>query len=200
MSTRAERRLKEAQDAYEDAVNTHLAASSRFNALDAQADAGDAVDPLEYATAEGAVKIAAKRVERTRATVEQEQATVSEERTRAVHRELVEAASRIPTFEDQAAPVSRSITAYVEQAKGNVAAWEAVYRRVRDEIGTFPWEGEFAAADAGVSGVPDLVSWHETPSGRTPPLRWAVADGQVLPQRRDVPPPGPDGPGTTHGA
>lgn len=168
MSTRAERRLREAQDAHEQATATHEQATAAFNVLDAQADAGELVDPADYATAEGAVKIAAKRVARTLAVVEQEQATVQEERARAVHRELVEAAGRIPVFEEQAAPLTRAITAYAQQAQGNAEAWEAVYRRVLDEIGVFPWEGAPAATAAKVSGVPDQVAWHETPIGRVP--------------------------------
>lgn len=168
MSTRAERRLKEAQEAHQDAVSAHLSVTSRFNALDAQADAGEDVDPLEYATAEGAVKIAAKRMERTQRAVQQEQTIVTQERTRAVHRELVEAAGDIPAFEEQAAPIMKSIAAYAQQARGNADAWEAVCRRVLDEIGTFPWEGEAAAVAAQSSGVPDLVSWFDTPTGRAP--------------------------------
>lgn len=167
MSTRAERRLKEATEAHQKAHEAHQGAVATFTALEAQADRGEPVDPLEYASAEGAVKLKVKHLERAQAAVESEQATVDEERSRARRRDIVQAAAALPSPEVQSAGLLESVREHALNVRNQVSAWQKVYDRVRKEIGLFPWEGETRAAADKASGVPDIVTWFKGSEGRT---------------------------------
>lgn len=171
MSTRAERRLKEATDAHQKAVEAHQEAVAAFTTLEAAADRGEVVDPLDYATAEGAVKIKAKHLDRAHSAMETERFTVDEERSRATRRDIAQAAEALAVSEIQAPDLVDTVQNYARQIRTQSAAWQKVYDRVRDEIGLFPWEGETRATADKVSGVPDIVHWHNTPTGRT--FQWS---------------------------
>lgn len=91
MSTRAERRLREAQTTLEQATQAHQTAAAALAAIEDRAVSGEDIDPLELAGAQGDAGIKTKRVQPAQAAVDAEQATVDEEKARARHRELVEA-------------------------------------------------------------------------------------------------------------
>lgn len=145
MSTRAERRLKEATDAHQKAAEAHQAAVEALAVLDGHAAAGTAVDPLDYATAEGAVKIKAKHLDTARSAVEVEQATVDEERARAAHRALVDEVKAIPepaALGDLYAALERVI----RESFAASEAWENARSKVRAAYGEIPMTGNPAAA------------------------------------------------------
>lgn len=140
MSTRAERRLREAQDALAEATSVHQAAAEAAQALEDRAVNGEAVEPLDLAAAQGDAGVKAKRVQRAQAAVDAEQATVDEERARARHRELVEAAQAARADLD----TSGILTTVEDLFRRAFAASDAhaeVKARVRAEHGELPRGG-----------------------------------------------------------
>lgn len=148
MSTRAERRLKEATDARQKAAEAHEAAVEALAVLDGHAAAGTAVDPLDYATAEGAVKIKAKHLDTARSAVEVEQATVDEERARAAHRALVAEVKAIP--EPALGDLFGSIERMVRETYAASATWEEVRQKVKDTYGEIQMTRNPGAIENGV--------------------------------------------------
>lgn len=143
MSTRAERRLREAQTTLEQATQAHQSAAAAFSALEDRAVAGETVDPLELAGAQGDLGIKAKRLERAQALVEDERATVEGERARAHHRELVEGAEAARTDMDTTEALT-AVEDLLRRAYAASDAWSAVRGRVLAEHGKLPLVGEVA--------------------------------------------------------
>lgn len=145
MSTRAERRLKEAQEALETAQAAHRTAATALAAIEEQAIHGDEVAPLDLAAAQGDERIKHKRVERAQSAVDTEQATVDEERARAAHRALVDEVKAIPepaALGDLYAALERVI----RESFAASEAWENARSKVRAAYGEIPMTGNPAAA------------------------------------------------------
>lgn len=145
MSTRAERRLKEAQEALDTAQAAHRTAATALAAIEEQAIHGDEVAPLELAAAQGDERIKQKRVERAQSAVDTEQATVDEERARAAHRALVDEVKAIPepaALGDLYAALERVI----RESFAASEAWENARSKVRAAYGEIPMTGNPAAA------------------------------------------------------
>lgn len=149
MSTRAERRLKEAQQALETAQGAHRTAATALAAMEEQAINGDDVAPLDLAAAQGDERIKAKRVDRAQAAVTTEQQTVDEERSRATHRVLVDQAQAIhpPAGLDD---LFGSIERMVRETYAASATWEEVRQKVKDTYGEIQMTGNPGAIENGV--------------------------------------------------
>lgn len=143
MSTRAERRLREAQTTLEQATQAHQTAAAALAALEDRAVSGEDVDPLELAGTQGDAGIKAKRLERAQTAVDTEQATVDEEKARARHRELVEAA-KATQVDLSTAGVLTAVEDLLRRAYAASDAWSAVRGQVLAEHGKLPLVGEVA--------------------------------------------------------
>lgn len=155
MSTRAERRLREAQTVLEQATEAHQAAAAALAALEDRAIAGEGVDPLDLAGAQGDLGIKAKRVQRAQAAVDTEQATVDEEKARSRHRELVEAA-KATQADLSTAEVRTPMEGLLRRAYAASDAWSELRAAVRAEHGEIPFYGPGNTAPDGVKS-PTLV-------------------------------------------
>lgn len=140
MSTRAERRLKEAQATLEQATEAHQAAAAALAALEDRAVSGEDVDPLELASAQGDLGIKAKRVQRAQEAVDTEQATVDEEKARARHRELVNAAQATQVDLDTTG-IRQAMEDLLRRAYAASDAWSELQDAVRAEHGEIPFTG-----------------------------------------------------------
>ncbi|WP_145009488.1 hypothetical protein [Kocuria salsicia] len=155
MSTRAERRLREAQTTLEQATQAHQSAAAAFSALEDRAVAGETVDPLELAGAQGDAGIKAKRVQRAQTSVDAEQATVVKEKAQARHRELVEAA-QATQVDLSTAEVRTAMEDLLRRAYAASDAWSEMRAAVRAEHGEIPFYGPGNTAPDGVKS-PTLV-------------------------------------------
>lgn len=155
MSTRAERRLREAQTILEQAAQAHQTAAAAFAALEDRAVSGEDVDPLELAGAQGDLGIKSKRVQRAQTAVDAEQATVDEEKARARHRELVEAA-KATQVDLSTAEVRTAMEDLLRRAYAASDAWSELQAAVRAEHGEIPFYGPGNTAPDGVKS-PTLV-------------------------------------------
>lgn len=149
MSTRAERRLREAQTILEQAAQAHQTAAAALAALEDRAVSGEDIDPLELAGAQGDAGIKAKRVQRAQAAVDAEQATVDDERARARHRELVEAA-KATQVDLSTAAVRAAMEDLLRRAFASADAWSEMRAAVLAEHGEIPFYGPGNTAPDGV--------------------------------------------------
>lgn len=152
MSTRAERRLKEAQTLHEQATEAHQAAATAFTALEDRAVAGEDVDPLDLAAAQGALGVKAKRLQLAQQAVDTEQATVDEERARARHKELVEAAQATQVDLDTTG-IRQAMEDLLRRAYAASDAWSELQSAVRAEHGEIPFYGSGNTASNGVTAT-----------------------------------------------
>lgn len=155
MSTRAERRLREAQTTLEQAAQAHQTAAAALAALEDRAVSGEDIDPLELAGAQGDLGIKAKRVQRTQTAVDAEQSTVDEEKARARHRELVEAA-KATQADLSTTGVRAAMEDLLRRAYAASDAWSELQAAVRAEHGEIPFYGPGNTAPDGVKS-PTLV-------------------------------------------
>ncbi|WP_144998035.1 hypothetical protein [Kocuria marina] len=155
MSTRAERRLREAQTTLEQATQAHQTAAAALAALEDRAVSGEDIDPLELAGAQGDLGIKAKRVQRAQTAVDAEQPTVDEEKARARHRELVEAA-KATQVDLSTAEVRTAMEDLLRRAFASTAAWSEMRAAVLAEHGEIPFYGPGNTAPDGVKS-PTLV-------------------------------------------
>ncbi|WP_144827283.1 hypothetical protein [Kocuria rhizophila] len=155
MSTGAERRLREAQTILEQAAQAHQTAAAALAALEDRAVSGEDIDPLELAGAQGDAGIKAKRVQRAQTAVDAEQATVDEERARARHRELVEAA-KATQVDLSTAAVRAAMEDLLRRAFASADAWSEMRAAVLAEHGEIPFYGPGNTAPDGVKS-PTLV-------------------------------------------
>lgn len=149
MSTRAERRLREAQTTLEQAAQAHQTAAAAFAALEDRAVSGEDVDPLELAGAQGELGIKSKRVQRAQTAVDTEQATVDDEKARARHRELVEAA-KATQVDLSTAEVRTAMEDLLRRAYAASDAWSEMRSAVLAEHGEIPFYGPGNTAPDGV--------------------------------------------------
>lgn len=149
MSTRAERRLREAQTTLEQAAQAHQTAAAAFAALEDRAVSGEDVDPLELAGAQGELGIKSKRVQRAQTAVDTEQATVDDEKARARHRELVEAA-KATQVDLSTAEVRTAMENLLRRAYAASDAWSEMRSAVLAEHGEIPFYGPGNTAPDGV--------------------------------------------------
>ncbi|GAA2510360.1 hypothetical protein GCM10009859_06750 [Kocuria salsicia] len=149
MSTRAERRLREAQTTLEQATQAHQTAAAAFAALEDRAVSGEDVDPLELAGTQGDLAIKSKRVQRAQTAVNAEQSTVDEEKARARHRELVEAA-KATQADLSTAEVRTAMEDLLRRAYAASDAWSEMRSAVLAEHGEIPFYGPGNAAPDGV--------------------------------------------------
>ncbi|CAL8898611.1 hypothetical protein [Kocuria varians] len=155
MSTRAERRLREAQAILEQAAQAHQTAAAAFAALEDRAVSGEDIDPLELAGTQGDLGIKSKRVQRAQTAVDAEQATVDDERARVRHRELVEAA-KATQVELSTAAVRAAMEDLLRRAFASADAWSEMRSAVLAEHGEIPFYGPGNTAPDGVKS-PTLV-------------------------------------------
>lgn len=152
MSTRAERRLREAQTLLEQATEAHQTAAAALAALEDRALAGEDVDPLELAGAQGDLGIKTKRVQRAQAAVDTERATADEEKARARHRELVEAA-KATQADLSTTGVRAAMEDLLRRAYAASDAWSELQAAVRAEHGEIPFIGPGNTAPNGVTAT-----------------------------------------------